>query len=126
MKTSVAKKDVAIGCFGWLILGNLGFLLALLGWSIWVHGMDLYVWKTKITPLVSATIWLSTIIAVIVFLFKKRIRKLTGVLVAFAINGILWLAPLSFLSLEAPPLGLAIQFFGLPLPISLVLFWMSY
>ena len=128
MENSVTKKNFAIGCFGWLILSNLGFLLALFGWSILFHGMDLYVWKAKITPLVSATIWLSTIIAMIVFLFKKRIGKLIGVLTAFMINGIIWSTPIIISASEEPLslFGLAIQYFGLPLPISLLLFFMSY
>lgn len=124
--TSNPKRDFAIGCFGWFILSNLGFLLSLLGWSILIHGMDLYVWKAKITPLVSATIWLSLIIAIIIFLFKKRMGILTGILVAFAINAVPYLALLMLRSGETPPLDSIITTFGLPLPISLILFWMSY
>ena len=86
------KRDFAIGCFGWFILSNLGFFLSLFGWSLLIHGMDLYVWKNKIILPVSATIWLSLLILTLFLLFKKRMVIVKGVIVAFAINAVPYLA----------------------------------
>jgi hypothetical protein len=51
-----------------------------------VHGRE------NAIPFVSLPLWLSTIIAIAIFLFKKGMGLLKGVLVAFAINAVPYLA----------------------------------
>jgi hypothetical protein len=115
MKTSVPLRtkvrDIAIGFFGWLILGNLVYLLLFLGLGF-LANIDL----DYLLPLISSIIWLSTIIASIILYFKKRIWIFAGVLAVFAINGISWIVILSSEQI-AQKLGLVLMFLGFPLPL---------
>ena len=71
-------------------------------------------------PLVSAIIWLLTIIASLILHFKKRIWILAGVLAAFAINGISWIVFFGAYG-GTPSLGELLISMGIPSPAGIIL-----
>lgn len=112
MKTSVPLRvkvrDIAIGFFVWIILSNLLFSLLLFLMEVDPDNLN-------------SLIWLSTIIAILILLFKKRIWISTGVFVAFAINGISWIAIIFSHLGGAPSLGDIVSVIGFPLPAGIIL-----
>jgi hypothetical protein len=112
IKTSVPLRvkvrDIAIGFFVWIILSNLLFSLLLFLMEVDPDNLN-------------SLIWLSTIIAILILLFKKRIWISTGVFVAFAINGISWIAIFFSQVGGAPSLGDIVSVIGFPLPAGIIL-----
>ena len=78
MQTSTKILNIALGFFGWLILGTLVSIL-----------IGLVYLTPKVSIIISIIIWLSTIFVSLLLGFKKRFWIMSGVIAASVTNGIL-------------------------------------
>ena len=105
MQTSTKILNIALGFFGWFILGSLVSIL-----------FGVVFLTPEIVDIISLIIWLLTISVSFLLRSKKRIWILSGVLAAFATNGIIWLMISFSNGTMFPFLGETIFRMGFPLP----------
>lgn len=108
-------RDILKGFFGWVILGNIIFVLLLF--------LQLKIQASLSNILVLIILWLPTVTTSLVLFVKKRIWIGTGVVSAVIINAGIWLIILSSFESGLPRFTTeTIMTMGIPLPSGLLLF----
>jgi hypothetical protein len=111
----VKARGILKGFFGWVILGNVIFVL--------LFFLQLKIDANLDDNVVLAIVWLPTVTAILVLFIKKRIGIGVGVVSAVIMNVGIWMRILSFPGSTFPGFTVeTILIMGMPLPSGILIF----
>lgn len=111
----VRARDILKGFFGWVILGNIIFVLLLF--------LQLKIDANLGDNVVLAIVWLPTVTAILVLFIKKRIGIGIGIVSAVIMNVGIWMKILSSPGSTFPGFTAEmILIMGMPLPSGILIF----